>query len=116
MPTPINYLDITLLGKEFRVSCPPEEKDALLRAAAYVDGKMREIAEQTHSDIGERVAVMAALSIAHEFLSRQNQSAEENPMPEDSYAKELDIDAVKRRIAFMEEQLDALLEPQDKLI
>ena len=45
MPNEASFLDITLLGKEYRVACPPEERAALLNAAAYVDGKMRDIAE-----------------------------------------------------------------------
>ena len=36
MPNDANYLDVTLLGKEYRVACPPEEHDALLDAVAYV--------------------------------------------------------------------------------
>jgi hypothetical protein len=50
MPNETNFLDITLLGKEYRVACPPEERAALLNAAAYVDGKMRDIAEKTKSN------------------------------------------------------------------
>ena len=37
MPNEANYLDITLLGKEYRVACPPEEHAALLAAFFYVD-------------------------------------------------------------------------------
>jgi cell division protein ZapA len=114
MSSDANFLDITLLGKEHRVACPPEEQDALLRAVAYVDGKMNDIAEKTHSNIAERVAVMTALNIAHEFLSLQNQRSEKSP--EQDRETGLDIDVVKRRIALMEAQLDAVLEPQDKLI
>ena len=42
MPNDANYLDVTLLGKEYRVACPPEEHDALLDAVAYVDEKMHD--------------------------------------------------------------------------
>jgi cell division protein ZapA len=48
---------------------PAEEHAALLARRAYVDGKMRDIAEKTKSNISERIAVMAALNIAHEHLS-----------------------------------------------
>ena len=73
MPNETNYLDIVLLGKEYRVACPGEERDALLAAVAYVDAKMHDIAEKTRSNISERIAVMAALNIAHEFLSQSTQ-------------------------------------------
>lgn len=62
-----NALDITLMGREFRVACAAEERDALRAAVAYVDGKMHELAAQTRAG-GERLVVMAALNIAHELL------------------------------------------------
>ena len=102
MPVNAGFIDIILLDKEYRVACSPENREALLRAAGYADGKMREIAEKTHSN-AERVAVMAALNIAHELLLEQNSNS----------AAEVDIAAVKRRIALMEAQLDALLAPGD---
>ena len=108
MPSHANSIDISLLGKEYRVACPPENKDALLRAVAYADGKMREIAEKTRGS-AERVAVMAALNIAHEFLLTQNRLAENSR----NTGAEVDIAAVKRRITLMEAQLDAVLAPAD---
>ncbi|MDR1934041.1 MAG: cell division protein ZapA [Candidatus Accumulibacter sp.] len=116
MPSDANFLDINLFGKEYRIACPPEEKDALLRAVAYVDGQMHEIAKKTRSNATERVAVMAALNIAHDFLLLQNQPSEENPTPVHPSEGGLDFGAVKGRIALMEAQLNAVLEPQDKLI
>jgi cell division protein ZapA len=104
MPGETHFLDITLLGAEYRVACPPEEKEALLRAAALVDGKMREIAEKTRSKVIERIAVMAALNIAHEFLSLQD-----NPAPVQNQEAGLDFGAVKRRIGLMEAQIDAVV-------
>jgi cell division protein ZapA len=116
MTSDANFLDITLLGKEYRVACPPENKEALLRAVAYIDAQMRDIAEKTRSNISERIAVMAALNVAHEFLSLQNQLSERSLAPVDSRKTELDISDVKRRINLMEAQIDAVLEPQEKLI
>ena len=100
-----NFLDVILLGKEYRVACPPEEREALQSAVDYVDGKMHEIAEKTKSNIAERIAVMAALNIAHELLSQKK-----------TPAGGLDIGAVRRRISAMETQLDAVLAPQEKLL
>ena len=114
MPNESHYLDITLLGKEYRVACPPEERDALQNAVAYVDARMCEIAEKTHSNIAERIAVMAALNIAHELLAQERAPAESHY--ESRAAGGVDIDAAKGRIADMEAQLDAVLAPQDKLL
>jgi cell division protein ZapA len=116
MPSDANFLDITLLGKEYRVACPPEDKDALLRTVAYVDDKMREIAEKTRNNVTERIAVMAALNIAHEFLYPQNPSPEKNPALAERPEMGVDFGDVKRRIVLMEAQLDAILNPQDESI
>lgn len=62
-------LDVTIMGREFRVACPDSEKLSLQEAAGYLDRKMREIRE-TGKVIGvERIAIMAALNIAHDFLT-----------------------------------------------
>ena len=59
---------VTILGKEFIVACPENERAALVAAAGYLDKKMREI--QTSGKVmgTERTAIMAALNIAHELL------------------------------------------------
>lgn len=114
MPNETNFLDITLLGKEYRVACPPSEQDALLAAVAYVDEKMHDIAEKTKSNISERIAVMAALNIAHEHLTFRNQAGE--TAPASGGKTTLDIGLVKRRISDMEAELDAVLTPQDSLL
>ena len=109
--TSLNYLDIALLGKEDRVACPPEEHEALQAAVRYVDAKMHDIADKTKSSIPERIAVMAALNIAHELLSRDTAS-EQQPTRESETP--LDIGDTLRRISDMEAQLDAALKPQDE--
>jgi cell division protein ZapA len=116
MSSDTNFLDITLLGKEYRVACPPEEESALRQAVDHVDGKMREIAEKTRSNAAERIAVMAALNIAHEFLLLQNRPPEAAPAPDHRHDEGLDIGEVKRRIGHMEAELDAVLASQDRLI
>jgi cell division protein ZapA len=114
MPNEANFLDITLLGKEYRVACPPEERDGLLAAVAFVDAKMHDIAEKTKSNISERIAVMAALNIAHEHLSQKNEAPAISPKNESETG--LDFGAVRRRISDMEAKLEAVLAPQEKLL
>jgi cell division protein ZapA len=59
---------VRLLDREFLVGCAPEEREGLVAAAAYLDGKMRELRGSSRSVGYDRVAVLAALSIAHELL------------------------------------------------
>jgi cell division protein ZapA len=62
-------LDVAIMGREFRVACPEDEREGLLHAVTYLDRKMREIRD-TGKVIGlERIAIMAALNITHDFLS-----------------------------------------------
>lgn len=98
MSTEENFLDVTILGREYRVACPPGEREALEAAVGFVDGRMSDIAGKSKSATPERVAVMAALNIAHEFLSYR-----------ESHQEGFDTAMAKRRILGMEARLDTLL-------
>ncbi|KXB29757.1 MULTISPECIES: cell division protein ZapA [Dechloromonas] len=104
-----NFLDVKIMGREYRVACAPAERDALLSAVDLVDNKMREIAQRTKSTIAERVAVMAALNIAHEHLS----GAAGNPS--ETVFEAVDTSDAKRRISDMGARIDAVLAPQQNL-
>jgi len=97
-----NFLDVRILGREYRVTCTSEEEEALLSAVTLVDGKMREIAQQTRNTMAERIAVMAALNIAHEHLSGQRDKSREAGLA---------TSEAKRRMIDMEARLDAVLVP-----
>ena len=61
-------VSVRIMEKEFVVACPYEERSALLDAAEFLNARMREIKE-TGKVVGlDRIAVMAALNLAHEFL------------------------------------------------
>ncbi|MDP3639448.1 MAG: cell division protein ZapA [Azonexus sp.] len=104
-----NFLDVKIMGREYRVACTPEERDALLASVDLVDQKMREIAQRTKSTIAERVAVMAALNIAHEHLSGGAAKLT------DSASEAVDTSDAKRRIDNMGARIDAVLAPQPQL-
>jgi cell division protein ZapA len=59
---------IRVLDKDYQIACPVDETDALLDSARFLDGKMREIRENRKMVGTDRVAVMAALNIAHDLL------------------------------------------------
>lgn len=96
-----DILDITLLGKAYSVSCRPEDREGLLAAVSYLDEKLNSLAAKTHSS-GEKLAVMTALNIAHEFLQFQRSGG-------------FDMQAVKRRISLVNARLDGVLAQQEKL-
>lgn len=59
---------IHILDKEYLVSCPDDERDALFASAEYLTDKMREIRDGGKIVGTDRIAVMAALNLAHELL------------------------------------------------
>lgn len=96
-----DMLDIKLLGREYRVACKPQERDALLEAVAYLDQKLRDAAVKTNAS-GEKLAIMTALNVTHEFLAFQRSGG-------------FDMPALKRRIGLMNARLDGVLAQQEKL-
>ncbi len=69
-------VDIFILDKAYKISCPVNEQDNLRRAALYLDRKMRDIRGSGKMLGLERVAVIAALNISHELLSIKQQGGE----------------------------------------
>ncbi|MCS6785871.1 MAG: cell division protein ZapA [Thiobacillaceae bacterium] len=70
-------LDVAIMGREFRVSCPESEREGLLAAVAYLDRKMREIRDSGKVIGLERIAIMAALNITHDYLAARPPAADE---------------------------------------
>ena len=95
-------IEISILGRNYKIACEEGERAALLDAVAYLDGKMGEIKKAGKVNGTDRIAVMAALNIAHEFLSTKLGSG-------------FDIGQAKRRILTIEAKLDEALAKQDKL-
>lgn len=95
-------IEISILGRSYRIACEEGERDALLQAVAYLDGKMDEIKRAGKVNGTDRIAVMAALNIAHELLATKLGSG-------------FDLGQAKRRIAMIEARLDEALAKQEKL-
>jgi cell division protein ZapA len=95
-------IEVTLLGRTYRVACGDGEREALMQAVAYLDGKMNEIRKNGKVMGAERIAVMAALNVAHELLSVKLGAG-------------FDVGQAKRRISAIESQLDAAIAKQENL-
>lgn len=75
MNSTVNTVIIRVLDKEYQVNCSPEEREALMHSADELDQRMREI-RKSGSVIGlERIAVMAALNLAHELGQAERRAA-----------------------------------------
>ena len=62
---------VKILDKDYPIHCPPQQRAELESAARYLDGKMREIRNSGKVIGADRIAVLAALNIAHELLQHQ---------------------------------------------
>lgn len=79
---------VTILDKEYLVACSESERDALHATVDYLNAKMREVRDAGKVVGGERIAVMTALNVAHEFLQYKQRN--------DSMAG--DVSAMVRRL------------------
>jgi len=95
-------LQITIMGRDFRVACPEDEQAGLLEAVDYLNRKMLEIREGGKVIGLERIAIMAALNIAHELLTTKVDGG-------------FDLAEIKGRMNRMETVIDQAMSEQAKL-
>ena len=64
---------VRILDKEYRIACPKHEKEGLLASADYLSRRMKEVRNSGRVIGADKVAILAALNICHEFLTHQSQ-------------------------------------------
>ncbi len=64
--SPVN---ITILDKEYLISCTEEEREQLHEAVGILNNKISQVKDSGNVIGSERMAVMAALNIAHELIA-----------------------------------------------
>jgi cell division protein ZapA len=99
-------LDVTILGREYRVACKESECEELKQAVQFLDRRMREIRDSAKVAGTERIAVMAALNIAHELLRTKSAAPATSGF---------DSSAIQRRISAMQTAIDRAMAEQEKL-
>jgi cell division protein ZapA len=102
-------LDVVILGREFKVVCKESERAELQEAVAYLDRQMRDIRDRGKVTGIDRIAVMAALNIAHDLL-RERRGARAS-----SGGNSIDGESVRRRIQAMQTAIEQTLASQEKL-
>ena len=95
-------IEVTILDRTLRIACKDEEKEDLLKAVQYLDSKMREIRDSGKVIGAERIAILAALNIAHELLSMRTSSG-------------FDIAEFKGRMRSMAAVIDEAMSAQEDL-
>ena len=91
-------MTISLLGREFRVGCPEGEEKRLLASVDYLNRKLKEVRDTGKVSGNERIAIMAALNIAHELMSNEGKGS-----------ASFDASSYKRRIVAMQETVESAL-------
>ncbi|MDM5181212.1 cell division protein ZapA [Massilia sp. CCM 8695] len=99
-------LNVTLMGSAYRLVCQEGEERTLQEAVSYLDGKMCALRDSGKVKGNDRIAVMAALSVAAEFLSVKTP---QGPL------SEMTILEVKQKLGDMHTVLDNALTPQENL-
>jgi cell division protein ZapA len=99
-------VDVNIMGAQYRLVCKEGEERALREAASLLDKKMCGIRDAGKVKGNDRIAVMAALSMAAEFLTAK---APAGPLSDMSLLE------VQQKIATMQKVLDSALTPQENL-
>ncbi len=60
-------VSLNILGKEYKIACAPEEQEALINSAQQLDRQMRKIRDTGKVAGADRIAVLAALNLAHDL-------------------------------------------------
>ncbi len=87
-------LKIRILDKEYQVNCKPDEREALERSAELLNDKMEEIRQGSHIIGLERIAVMAALNLAHDLIRSQDSAKQDNNAADILQSMDVKLDSV----------------------
>jgi len=99
-------LDVLIMGQPYRLACKEGEQKTLREAVAYLDAKMCALRDSGKVKGTDRIAVMAALSVAAEFLSVRSP---QGPL------SDMTMLEVKHKLEAMHAVLDSVLTPQENL-
>jgi cell division protein ZapA len=100
-------LDVRLLGRDYKVACRENERAELAAAVAFLDRRLQEIRTGGKGGGTERIAVMAALNLAHELL--RERAAPATPTASGAQGTPIDAASARRRIANMRNVIDQAL-------
>ncbi len=80
-------VSLTIMGKEYKIACVPDEQNDLIQSAAQLDTQMCKMRDSGKVTGADRIAVMAALNLAHELQLMKNQNAMLNKTLSECLAK-----------------------------
>ncbi|MCV6588799.1 MAG: cell division protein ZapA [Marinobacterium sp.] len=93
-----NTVSVSLMGKEYMIACPPGAEAQLQEAADFLNSKMKEI-RGSGKIIGlERIAVLAALNISHEYLQHNQQQNKQAELEQRQVDMEVQLQRLNQRL------------------
>jgi len=73
-PEPLT-VTVRIMAREYTVACPPDEHEALVASADFLNERMTAIRRRGKALGAERIAVMTALNVARELLALRGDAA-----------------------------------------
>ena len=102
MKEKIQTVSVNILDKDYQIACPPDQQQELIDAAKYLDAQMRKIRGNGKVVGLERIAVMAALNIAHELRTQDKVQAVSSAGSENAKRLNNKLDGALIRLQQME--------------
>ncbi len=69
MSKAVHPVSLNILDKEYKIACAPDERDSLISSARELDKQMRKIRDTGKVSGADRIAVLAALNLAHDWAA-----------------------------------------------
>ena len=113
---PAKAVTINVLGREFRVAAPQGEERQLMASVELVNRKMKEIRDTGKVVGNERIAIMAALNLAHEQLQVGGHGTLATSVSTSAATGvTIDEDYIKGKLSAFEATLEKAISEQEKL-
>ena len=95
-------ITLNILDKEYRIACPNGEEESLQASAHLLNTRIQEIRDNGKALGTDRVAVMAALNLAHEFINQKN-------------SHERTANSMTNRVRTLKDRIDVALKDSQQL-
>ncbi|CAM8647744.1 zapA Cell division protein ZapA (stimulator of FtsZ polymerization and Z-ring component) [Burkholderiales bacterium] len=98
-----DQVEVQILDRSYRLACPPEDQAVLMDCVSLVDYRMRQVKQSGQLVGTDRIAVMAALTLAREVLAAGSLNVGQDLAP------------IRVKINQLASMTDDILAPQNKL-
>ncbi len=75
MSKAVHPVSLNILDKDYKIACAPDERETLISSARELDKQMRKIRDTGKVSGADRIAVLAALNLAHDWAAEANKPA-----------------------------------------